>query len=182
MSKIVMGLARLAGAVTLSFIITLAGAEAARAQAEGHRILFPDSTTVTEDDQLAIFELLGYTVSADGSALEAPDCGTVFTEVKEDDLNDDGVPEVFVLAGNTCTSGMAGTSIVLFIKDAEGRYGSHLNFPAGGWIELETSNAGLPDLAIGGPGFCEAVYRWDGTTYQHDHDRETEPGGCDGIG
>ena len=30
--------------------------------------------------------------------------------------------------------------------------------------------------------FCEGVWRWDGTTYQHDHNRETEPGGCDGIG
>ncbi|HKY60058.1 MAG TPA: hypothetical protein VJP59_03515 [Gemmatimonadota bacterium] len=169
-------------ATILSFLIFLAGPKAVHAQAEGHQILFPDSTTTSEDDQRAIFDLLGYTLSADGTALEAPDCGTIFSQVEETDLNGDGVSEVFVLAGNTCTSGMAGSSIVLFIKDAEGRYGSHLGFPAGGWTKLETSNAGFPDLAIGGPGFCEAVWRWDGTTYQHDHDRETEPGGCDGVG
>jgi len=47
---------------------------------------------------------------------------------------------------------------------------------------LETSNMGYPDLAIGGAGFCEAVWRWDGTSYQQHGTRETEPGGCDGIG
>jgi hypothetical protein len=152
------------------------------AQAEGYRILFPDSTTIAEENQRAIFEQLDYSVSADGTALEAPDCGPIFGQVQEADLNDDGVVEVFVLAGNTCTSGMAGSSITLFIQDAEGRYGPHLGFPAGGWTRLETSNAGFADLAIGGPGFCEAVYRWDGSTYQHDHNQETAPGGCDEIG
>lgn len=171
---------RLEGAVALSVLIFLAGANAAHAQ--GHRILFPDSTTVSEDDQRAIFDLLGFTVSADGSALEAPDCGQIFGQVQEADLNGDGIVEVFVIAGNTCTSGMAGSSITLFIQDAEGRYGPHLGFPAGGWTRLETANAGFPDLSIGGPGFCEAVYQWDGSTYQHHENRETEPGGCDGIG
>ncbi|MGH7587305.1 MAG: hypothetical protein ACRELU_01810, partial [Gemmatimonadota bacterium] len=169
--------------VALSLLIILAGASAAHAQTEGYRILFADSTTVSVDDQRTIFDLLGYTVSADGTALEAMDCGPIYvSRVEETDLNGDAVVEVFVLAGNSCTSGMDGSSVSLFIKDAEGRYGSHLGFPAGGWTELETSNAGFPDLAIGGPGFCEAVYRWDGTTYQHDHNQPTEPGGCDGIG
>ena len=168
--------------VGLCLLISLACAKSAHAQAEGYQILFPDSTTIPEEDQRAIFEQLGYSVSADGTALEAPDCGPIFGQVDETDLNGDGIVEVFVIAGNTCTSGMAGSSITLFIQDAEGRYGPHLGFPAGGWTRLETSNAGFPDLAIGGPGFCEGVWRWDGTTYQHDHNRETEPGGCDGIG
>lgn len=172
---------RLDGAIALSVLFLLAGAEAAHAQAEGHRILFPDSTTVSEDDQRGIFQQLGYTVSADGTALEAPDCGTIYSQVEETDLNGDGVVEIFVQGGNSCTSGMAGSSIVLFIKEAGGSYNSHLGFPAGGWSKLETSNAGFPDLAIGGPGFCEAVYRWDGTTYQHDRNRETSPGGCDNV-
>lgn len=177
-----MGWARIARALGSCALIILAGADLAFAQAEGHRLLFPDSTTISEGDRRTIFDLLGYTVSADGTALEAMDCGTIYSQVEEVDLNGDGIVEVFVLAGNSCTSGMAGSTIVLFIKDAEGRYGSHLGFPAGGWTKLETANAGFPDLAIGGPGFCEGVWRWDGTTYQHDHNQPTEPGGCDGIG
>ncbi len=170
-------------ALLLFLSLLLAAPGAVRAQVEGHRILFPDSTTVPEDDQRAIFDLLGYTVSADGTALEAVDCGPIYvSRVEETDLNGDGVLEVFVMAGNACTSGMDGSSLALFIKDTEGRYGSHLGFPAGGWTTLETSNAGFPDIASGGAGFCESVWRWDGTTYQHDHNRPTEPGGCDGVG
>jgi hypothetical protein len=168
--------------VGLCLLISLACAGSAYAQAEGYRILFPDSTTIPGEDQRAIFEQLGYSVSADGTALEAPDCGPIFGQVEETDLNGDGIVEVFVIAGNTCTSGMAGSSITLFIQDAEGRYGPQLGFPAGGWTRVETANAGFPDLSIGGPGFCEADYRWDGTTYRHDRNHPTEPGGCDGLG
>lgn len=178
MSKTILG-----WALACALLITLADADTTHAQTAGHRILFPDSMTVSEDDQRAIFDLLGYTVSADGSALEAMDCGPIYvSRVEEIDLNGDGVVEVFVLAGNTCTSGMDGSSVSLFIKDAEGSYGSHFGFPAGGWTTLEITNAGFPDIAIAGAGFCESVWRWDGTTYQHDHNRPTEPGGCDGVG
>jgi hypothetical protein len=166
----------------LCLLTSLAGADAIHAQVEGHRILFTDSTSISEDDQRAIFELLGYSFSADGTAIEVVNCGTVFTQVEEADLNEDGIVEVFVIGGNACTSGMAGSSIHLFIEDAEGRYGSHLGFPAGGWTRLEISNLGFPDLAIGGPGFCEAVWRWDGSTYQHHRNQPTEPSGCDSVG
>jgi hypothetical protein len=170
-------------ALAICALISLAGADAMLAQAEGYRILFnPDSTTISEDDQRAIFDQLGYTVSADGTSLEVMDCGAIYTQVDEDDLNGDGIAEVFVLGGNACTSGMAGSSLAVFIKNAEGSWVRNLGFPAGGWTKLETSNLGYPGLAIGGPGFCEAVYRWDGSAYQHQGNRETEPGGCDGIG
>jgi hypothetical protein len=167
-------------AVVLCILTSLAWAGAIHAQVEGHRILFGDSTTVSEDDQRAIFDQLQFSVSADGSALEVMDCGPIYVnEVQDVDLNEDGVVEVFVTAGNSCTSGMAGFTITLFVKDAEGRYAPHLGFPGMLSRVLETSNEGFPDLAIGGPGFCEAVWRWDGSTYQFHRNEATEPGGCD---
>jgi hypothetical protein len=171
--------------LALSVLLSLAGADAMLAQVEGFRLLFPaDSTTITEDDQRAIFDLLGYGVSADGTDLEdrVMGCGAIYARADEEDLNGDGVPEVFVLGGNSCTSGMDGSSLMLFIKNAEGAWVTNLGFPAGGWTRLEATNLEYPDLAIGGAGFCEAVYRWDGSMYQHHGNRETEPGGCDGIG
>jgi hypothetical protein len=171
--------------LALSVLISLAGADAMLAQVEGFRLLFPaDSTTIAEDDQRAIFELLGYGVSADGTGLEdrVMDCGSIYAHAQEDDLNGDGIPEAFVLGGNGCTSGMDGSNLTLFIQDAGGTWVTNLGFPAGGWTKLETGNLGFPDLAIGGAGFCEAVYRWDGSMYQHHGNRETEPGGCDGVG
>lgn len=171
--------------LALSVLLSLAAADGMRAQVEGFRLLFPaDSTTIAEDDQRAIFDLLGYGVSADGSGLEdrAMGCGSIYARAEEEDLNGDGIPEVFVLGGNTCTSGMDGSSLMLFIKNPEGAWVMNLGFPAGGWTRLEATNLGYFDLAIGGAGFCEAVYRWDGSLYQHHGNRETEPGGCDGIG
>ena len=170
-------------AAALCLSITIACAPSALAQTEGSTLLFhPDSTTISEADQRAIFDALEYTVSADGTSLEVVDCGPIYAQATETDLNGDGVVEVFVLGGNTCTSGMDGSTITLWIKNADGSYAMNLGFPAGRWTVLETSNMGYPDLAIGGAGFCEAVWRWDGTSYQQHGTRETEPGGCDGIG
>ena len=170
-------------AAALCLTIMIACAQSALAQSEGHTLLFiPDSTTIPEADQRAIFESLGYVVSADGTSLEAVDCGAIFARATEADLNGDGVVEVFVLGGNSCTSGMDGSTITLWIKNADGGYAMNLGFPGGGWTVLETVSMGYPDLAIGGAGFCEAVWRWDGTSYQQHGTRETEPGGCDGIG
>lgn len=167
----------------LCALFSLAGTGAVQAQTEGHRILFGDSTAISEADQRAIFEQLGYAVSADGASLEVTDCGTIYVnQVEEVDLNGDGVAEVFVTAGNSCTSGGAGFTLVLFIKDAEGRYGPHLGFPGMLSRKLETANLGFPDLAAGGPGWCESVWRWNGTTYEHQRNEATEPGGCDGLG
>ena len=170
-----------AAAICLSLAIV--SVPTALGQTQGHTLLFnPDSTTIAEADQRAIFDALDYLVSADGTSLEAMDCGPIFASAAEADLNGDGIVEVFVLGGNTCTSGMDGSTITLWIKDAEGTYAMNLGFPGGGWTVLETSNMGYPDLSIGGAGFCEAVWRWDGTMYQQHGNRETEPGGCDGIG
>ena len=169
-------------AAALGFLVTLAAAAPAAAQVGGHTILFGDSTAVAEADQIAIYDQLGYTVGADGTSLEAMDCGTIGAWVEETDLNGDGVAEVFVTGGNSCTSGMTGADIVLFVKDAEGVYRPHLGFPGLLSRKLETGNLGYPDLAVGGPGFCEGVYRWNGTTYQHHRNEATEPGGCDGFG
>jgi hypothetical protein len=170
-------------AAALCLSITISCAQSALAQTQGHTLLFhPDSTTILEADQRAIFESLEYVVSADGTSLEVVDCGPIFAQATETDLNGDGLVEVFVLGGNTCTSGMDGSTITLWIKNGDGSYAMNLGFPAGGWTVLETANMGYPDLSIGGAGFCEAVWRWDGTSYQQHGTRETAPGGCDGIG
>ena len=167
----------------LCLFIMAACAQSALAQTEGLTLLFDsDSTTIPEADQRAIFESLEYSVSADGTSLEVVDCGPIYARAREADLNADGVVEVFVLGGNTCTSGMDGSTITLWIRNADGSYAMNLGFPAGGWTVLETSNMGYPDLAIGGAGFCEAVWRWDGSSYQQHGTRETEAGGCEGIG
>lgn len=93
------------------------------------------------------------------------------------DLNGDGVEEVFVSWGNTCTSGLAGRSISLFVKDRHGRFVENLGFPGSSEI-LTSRNEGFPDLMIGGPGFCHGVWQWTGTKYGYKCSIEEEPEAC----
>ncbi len=81
------------------------------------------------------------------------------------DLNEDGKEEVFLVFGNSYTSGMTGSSAILFIKDNTGKFAVNLGFPAS-LLVLSTSNLGYPDLLIGGPGFEFPVWRWNGKEYK----------------
>jgi hypothetical protein len=86
--------------------------------------------------------------------------------VKVTDMNKDGMEEVFVQFGNAYTSGDAGSSVVLFIKNKKGDYQLNLGFPGMMPEFQKTINLGYPDLLIGGPGFEQAVWRWNGKEYQ----------------
>ncbi|EXJ12653.1 hypothetical protein D779_4021 [Imhoffiella purpurea] len=80
------------------------------------------------------------------------------------DLNDDGQPEVFVSLEGTCSGGMTGVWMDLYIKDRRGRWQSQFGFP--GIYEIrKTKHKGFPDIEIGGPGFCFPVWRWNGRKY-----------------
>jgi hypothetical protein len=81
------------------------------------------------------------------------------------DMNKDGKEEVFVVFGNSYTSGNAGSSVALFIKDAAGKYTPQLGFPGMAPDVLTTVSKGYPDLLIGGPGMEFPVWRWNGKTY-----------------
>jgi hypothetical protein len=45
------------------------------------------------------------------------------------DMNKDGKEEIFISFGNGYTSGNAGSSITVYIKNASGVYAPHLGFP-----------------------------------------------------
>jgi hypothetical protein len=114
----------------------------------------------------------------DGTRLVDSVCGDVEPAVEIVDLNDDGELEVFVAWGNACLSGSTGRSLSLFVKGPAGEYRHHLGFPALGYERLTQGVAGFPDLAFGGPGFCSAVWVWDGAGYRHECNRPDAPGGC----
>src|SRR5690348_13168604 len=58
------------------------------------------------------------------------------------DLNNDGVEELCILYGNTFTSGSTGTDVLLFIRDASGKYRKNLGGPGALPIVLPTGNRG----------------------------------------
>ena len=176
-------------AAWIATVLTLVGGARVAAQAEPvtcdakcAAIVFGDSgKALPAADQQAIASQLALKAGPEGlvdTVCEQP----AGSQVSLRDLNGDGTPEVFVLYGNTCLSGFAGSSLVLYIKDTSGKYQMNLGFPSGGYDVLETKNAGYADLKIGGPGFCFPVYRWNGKTYDFLRNQEEEPGGCKDVG
>lgn len=105
----------------------------------------------------------------------------VSPQVELADLNGDGEEEVFINWGNTCTSGAAGQTITLLIKDSKGQFIENLNIP-GQYEKLTTKTKGFQDLLIGSPGFCHGVWHWTGSKYGYNCSREEQPGACASAG
>ena len=116
------------------------------------------------------------------SAFQDSTCGDLMPTSEVVDLNNDGEHEIFIQWGNTCTSGMTGRSLSLFVKDATGRYQPQLGFPALGWTKRDSATKDWPDLSFGGPGFCHPVWAWSSDQYQFKCNLPETPGGCDSRG
>ena len=169
-------------ALLLLVFSTLAIAPACSAQkpSPGAAILFAnDDGGLTVAEQNLIYESLGMSVDSAGTGFTMCDqpAGAV---ASFSDWNKDGNKEVLVIYGNSCTSGMTGSSVALFIKDSGASgYTTNLGFPGASADPQPTSNLGYPDLLIGLPGFCFPVWRWDGKEYQFLESVPQSPGGCD---
>jgi len=119
-------------------------------------------------DKNEIARLAGFILSADKKQFIISKDAADYpfgVQVYPTDMNKDGVEEIFVSYGNTYTSGMTGSSIVLFTRDAYGDWHKHLNFPGAVPDALKTGFGGYPDLVIGGPGVNFPVWRWNGKDY-----------------
>jgi hypothetical protein len=137
---------------------------------------------LSAEERLQVFNLLGLTVTPDGKGYVDQICGQpAWASAEFRDMNADRRQEVLAIYGNTCTSGHAGSSALLFIRDANGRLQPNLGFPASSADPLPVMNQGYPDLLIGGPGFCFPVWRWDGKAYIGLRNDPQMPGGCDHL-
>lgn len=144
------------------------------------RLLFgSEARELSVAEQHAIFATLGLVLSEDGTHFLDEACRTpADAHVRYLDLDHDGTPEVLVTYGNSCVSGMTGSSVLLFVKK-NGSYVANLGFPAADVTPLESNSLGFDDLLIGGRGFCFPVWRWNGQEYAHFRNEPQEPGGCD---
>ena len=84
------------------------------------------------------------------------------------DVNGDGRPEVVVTESSSYCYGATETAFWLVSNQPDGKW-RLVHRETGIPIVLKTVGVGKwPDLAIGGPGFCFPVRRWNGTAYvQH---------------
>ncbi|NNF74555.1 MAG: hypothetical protein HKN00_05180 [Flavobacteriaceae bacterium] len=133
-------------------------------------VLFENSfSTLSNAEKIEIFKLTGFELAANESQFylsDDPDTADDPFDVKvlPLDLNDDGTEEIAIEYGNNTSSGIAGKSTLLIVKDMEGNYGVNFGFP-GTLVFLNINPFTLPDILVRNrqPGF--PIWRWNGMTY-----------------
>ncbi len=156
--------------LTAAFVLFFPLLLSAQSLTEGATLLFKNSkSNLSVAEKNKLFIDLQFHLSKDRKKFVAD--GDVNKEFPFDpqlmptDFNKDGREEVFIIYGNSYTSGGAGSTVIVFIKNAAGKYESQLRFPGSAPDVLATSNKGYPDLLIGGPGSEYLVWKWNGTSY-----------------
>ena len=132
-------------------------------------LLMAAALTVPAAEQAAIFSAAGFKRAGREWRTDCyqPDGGPYEPGAIETyrDLNGDGRPEAVVTEGGTFCYGNTGTGFRLLTKQASGRW-TVLHQSQGIAEFLPTRGAArMPDISVGGPGFCFPVLRWTGTAY-----------------
>ena len=81
------------------------------------------------------------------------------------DLNGDGRREVLITEGSSYCYGMTGTAFWLLSPTAKGGWQLMLSDTGVADVLASRGAGNWPDIAIGGPGFCFPVMRWNGRAY-----------------
>ena len=128
------------------------------------------AASIPAAEQAAIFKAAGFSQAAGKwhTDCDQPDSGTYEPGAIETyrDLNGDGRPEALVTEGGTFCYGNTGTGFRLLTKAANGSWTVlHQSEGMAEFLNARGVNQ-MPDMSIGGPGFCFPVLRWNGKTYE----------------
>ncbi len=135
---------------------------------KGAALLFKGvKCNLSADEKNAAFEVFGFDVSKDGKQFMVADVpeDPFNARVACEDLNRDGKQEIFIVYGNSYTSGITGSSVLLLIRDGSGAFKPNLDFPAAEYGLTNKMNKGFPDIQIYGRGFEVPTWRWNGKEY-----------------
>jgi hypothetical protein len=127
------------------------------------------AATAPAAEQAAIFKAAGFTRAGGKwhTECDQPDSGSYGPGQIETyrDLNGDGRPEAVVTEGGTFCYGHTGMGFWLLSKQANGSWKTL--YQSQGIAEFLPTRgiAKMPDISIGGPGFCFLVVRWNGKAY-----------------
>lgn len=135
--------------------------------------------TLSATDQAAAFRSAGFSRTA-GKWRACGDPGTAsytpgMIETTRD-INGDGLLDAVITEGSVACFGDAGSGFVVVSKQANGSWRRITESPGIATFLARRTARGWPDLEIGGPGFCFAVERWNGTAYRpHRYQYEGKP-------
>jgi hypothetical protein len=138
------------------------------------------AATVPASESSAIFTAAGFKLAGKEWRTDCyqPDGGSYEPGQLESygDLNGDGRPEAIVTEGGTFCYGNTGTGFWLLSKQASGKW--KVLYQSQGIAEFMKSVGAdkMPDISVGGPGFCFPVVRWDGREFRvNRHQYEGKP-------
>ena len=128
------------------------------------------AASIPAAEQTAIFKAAGFSQAAGKwhTDCDQPDSGSYEPAAIDTygDLNGDGRPEAVVTEGGTFCYGNTGTGFRLLTKAANGNW-TVLHQSQGIAEFLKTRGVNqMPDMSVGGPGFCFPVLRWNGKSYE----------------
>lgn len=130
-------------------------------------------------EKAAIMAAAGFKLKGGKWIGGAAECDASLDPADIGDLNGDGVAEAVVVENGSFCYGMTGQGIYLTTRIAPGQW-RLLFHEAGIPVFRDARTGGWPDLQMGGPGFCQPLYRWNGKTYAFSRREEEQPGGCAG--
>lgn len=127
------------------------------------------AASVPSADQAAIFAAAGFTrahghwrTDCDQEGADTYQPGAIESY---GDLNGDGRPEAVVTEGSGFCYGNTGAGFWVLSKGKSGRWTRLYKSPGMAEV-LKTRGANrMPDISVGGPGFCFPVVRWNGKAY-----------------
>lgn len=166
--------------ISLLFSLSLLFAQTTKSLSPEASLLFQNAKSkLSNEEKNSIAKKLGFILSGNKDlpfALDKDSKDYSFgATVMPTDMNKDGKEEIFIIYGNSFTSGNTGSSVVLFIKNTSGLYEMNLGFPGMTPDILTTTSKGYPDILVGGPGLEYPVLRWNGKVYDnHKSVRDSE--------
>jgi hypothetical protein len=133
-------------------------------------LLLAATIAASPSEQAVIFRAAGF--SRNGGVWKSGNCKGAESESYEPgkidtfrDLNGDGRPEAVVTESGAVCYGDAGFHFWLLSKQTSGSWKRLFDETAMPDFLASRGVGGWPDLQLGGPGFCFAVFRWNGSAY-----------------
>lgn len=153
----------------------------ARPAADANEALFGKGRKLSQADLQDVLDQLGMRyVAQDGAAgfVDRKGCDEPYP-LNAHFERDGGQEQLWVRGGDGCTSGEAGASVWVFVRDGEGRLRVNLGMPASQVRRTRDVSAGVHDLRVGSAAFCDRLWRWNGKAFVHLLNIPTQAGGCE---
>ncbi len=124
--------------------------------------------TRSEQEQICNFMAsygIKFSSTKNGFVDDSGDGDIVTLSTQSINLSNGGQRGIFIVGGNTYTSGVTGSSIWAFILNKNGLVQSEFGFPAVEFKLLNSVHLNFHDIQFFGSGFCAPIWIWNGHNY-----------------